>query len=232
MRNYHSSTIFFLCLAAMLAFSGCADLGELPTWVPFQGPISDTLPGVTTPAQRMARLQKLADTTAWQRPEQKRQITAELIVAYRTEQDLLIKTEIVRALGNYPGPDADEVLRSAVVDPETDIRLAACRAWAKRGGPEATALLAGRLVGDVDFDVRMAAAKALGEGKDPAAVAALGRALDDGDPAMQYRAVVALQNITGKDYGNDVNQWRQYVKGETPKPAKPVSLAERIQKIF
>jgi HEAT repeat protein len=218
--------------AAALGAAGCAEFGELPVWVPFQGEISDKLPGITTPSQRIARLRKLSETTAWQKPEQKQRIVAELTDAYRTEEDSLIKSEIVRTIANYPGPEADEIIKRAVNDPDADIRVAACDAWGKRGGQEATAVLAGRLHGDVDLDVRLAAARALGEGRDPAAVAALGRALEDGDPAMQYRAVSALQNITGKDFGGDVNQWRQYVKGETPKPAKPISLADRLLRLF
>jgi hypothetical protein len=35
-----------------------------------------------------------------------------------------------------------------------------------------------------------------------------------------------------EDFGNDVNQWRQYVKGETPKPARPVSIADRFRHMF
>ena len=82
----------------------------------------------------------------------------------------------------------------------------------------------------MDADVRLAAAKALGETKNREAVAALGEALDDSDPAMQYRAVLSLKQVTGKDLGNDVNRWQQYVKGEPPEPTP--SLAERIRRLF
>jgi HEAT repeat protein len=90
-------------------------------------------------------------------------------------------------------------------------------------------LLAGALSGDVDADVRLAAAKALGETKGPEAAKALGEALNDADPAMQYRAVLSLKKVTGKDLGNDVNRWQQYVKGE---PAPPPTLAERFWQLF
>ena len=29
---------------------------------------------------------------------------------------------------------------------------------------------------------------------------------------MQYRAMTSLQAVTGKDFGNNVDLWRQYVK--------------------
>jgi len=49
---------------------------------------------------------------------------------------------------------------------------------------------------------------------------------------MQYLAVSSLRKVSDQDFGNDVNQWRQYVKGETPTPSKPVSIVERIRQMF
>jgi HEAT repeat protein len=220
-----------LCLLGM-SLAGCSEFAELPTWVPFAGPVSDKLPGVTTPSQRLAALQKLSDNAAWKRPPERRKIAEQLAAAFHVEEDELIRAEIVRTMGKFPGPGTDAVLRAAIDDKEAEVRLAACEAWAERGGAEATTLLSARLAGDLDKDVRLAAARGLGDVKDPAAIAALGSVLDDADPAMQYYAVVSLQKNTGKDFGNDVNQWRQYVKGETPKPAKPVSIAERLRQMF
>ena len=82
------------------------------------------------------------------------------------------------------------------------------------------ALLSEALRSDVDADVRLAAAEALGETKNPAAVAALGEALSDSDPAMQYRAVLSLQQATGKDFGTSVERWQQYVKQQRPQGAE------------
>jgi HEAT repeat protein len=86
------------------------------------------------------------------------------------------------------------------------------------------------LRGDVDADVRLAAAKALGESKNPEAVAALGEALNDPDPAMQYHAMLSLQRVTGKNLGNSVDRWQRYVKGAEPEPTP--SLAEQIRRLF
>ena len=93
-------------------------------------------------------------------------------------------------------------------------------------------MLGGLVAGDMNSDVRLAAARALGRIKDPAAIAALGNALTDNDPAMQYRATQSLHEITGKDLGINVERWRQYVRGETPQPASPNSLVERVRQMF
>ena len=97
---------------------------------------------------------------------------------------------------------------------------------------EAAAVLSQVLTGDDDPDVRLEAIEALGQCRDPAAVAALGPALEDRDPAMQYRAVLALKELTGEDFGNDVDRWRQYVQGDVPVQTPPSSLAERLRRIF
>jgi HEAT repeat protein len=221
--------LLWLCGLAAVTAAGCADLDILPSWVPFQGPVSDQLPGVVTPAERITELRKLSEASVSATAEEKQRISQQLVESIRIEKDPLIRVEIIRALGRYPGPAADAILKAALSDADTHVRVAACEAWGKRGDDQAVKLLSEALRSDVDADVRLAAAKALGETKTPEAVAALGEALNDADPAMQYRAVLSLEQVTGKDLGTDVNRWRQYLKGEhEPTP----SWAERIRHPF
>jgi HEAT repeat protein len=222
--------LILLCGLTAAAMSGCADLDILPAWVPFQGPASDQIPGVKTPAERITEIRKLSEKAASNNAAEKQQIAQQLVGTIRTEKDPLIRLEIIRALGGYPGPDADAVLKAAMSDADVNVRVAACEAMGKRGDSQAVKLLSDALRTDVDADVRLAAAKALGESKNKEAVAALGEALNDSDPAMQYRAVLSLRQVTGKDLGNDVTRWQQYVKGELPEPTP--SLAERIRQMF
>ena len=222
--------LFILCGLAAVTMAGCADVDFLPSWVPFQGPASDELPGVVPPAKRISELQKLSETAAGKTADEKLKISGELAASIRAEKDPLIRVEIIRALGHYPGTAADAILKAAMSDTEMNVRVAACEAWGHHGNPEAVALLSEALRSDVQSDVRLAAAKALGETRNPAAVPALGEALADADPAMQYRAVLSLKQATGKDLGNSVDRWQQYVKGEQPKPAP--TLAERIRSWF
>jgi len=219
------------CLLAAGA-GGCAEFGDLPSWVPFQQEVADELPGVTPPAERIATLRALAKRAAWSEPDQKQRICRQLVQAIRTEEDPMIRAEIIRTLGEYASEEADWVLRAASNDPDAEVRVAACEVWGKRRGVEAVARLGEALDGDIDANVRLAAARALGQTENPAAVAVLGHALEDNDPAMQYRAVLSLRKITGRDFGNDVNRWRQYVKGEIPEPSRPISLAERLRRMF
>jgi HEAT repeat protein len=217
------------CGLAALTAAGCADLDILPSWMPFQGPASDQLPGVVAPAERIAELRKLSEKAAQASSEEKQRVSDQLATSIRTEKDPLIRLEIIRTLGRYPGASADPILKAALSDADAHVRVAACDAWGKRNDAQAVQLLAGALSGDVDADVRLAAAKALGETKGPEAAKALGEALSDADPAMQYRAVLSLKKVTGKDLGNDVNRWQQYVQGE---PAPPPTLAERFWQLF
>jgi HEAT repeat protein len=116
-------------------------------------------------------------------------------------------------------------------DPESEIRVACCEAWSKHPSPETTRILAETLSGDTDLDVRMAAAKALSTAGDKQAVAALGRALEDPDPGLQFCAVASLKQVTGKNLGNDVNAWHQLAQQPDP-PVHTKALASRMWQVF
>lgn len=222
--------LLFLCGMASLAVCGCADI-ELPYWVPFQGPPSDQMPGVVPPRERVEKLKKLSEAASAATPEERKRVSEQLAASIPTETDPLIRLEIIRTLGRYPGPAADRILKAALSDSEAHVRTVACEAWGKRTDADAVALLAEALRADADADVRLAAAKALGETKNAAAVAPLGEALADPDPAMQYRAMLSLKQTSGKDLGDSVERWQQYVKGEL-KDAPTPSLAERFRSLF
>jgi HEAT repeat protein len=218
--------IRILALGVMaLLLSGCADM---PAWVPFQGARSDDLPGVVTPAAKIAQLKTLSSEAGKADQENKHRVVGQLITAIRSETDSLIRAEIIRTLGDYPDPAADPVLKAALNDPDADVRVIVCRIYGKRGDAEAVKLLAEVLKSDTDRDVRMAAARALGSSHDPSAIAALGAALEDTDPAMQYRAVASLRQVTHQDLGNDVEKWRAYVKNSANAPAENRTLVGRV----
>lgn len=225
--------VLVLCSGA-LGWAGCADMnrsGSVALW-PFTEPKSDTVPGVTSPAERISMLRDMAEKGAWAEPAEQTRISGELAAALQGETDPLIRIEIVRALSEYPTAAAATALAAALDDSDADVRLAACGAWGRRGGQEAATNLSRVLASDVDMDVRLAAVQALGMTGDPGSVAALGEALEDRDPAMQYAAVQSLRRVTGQDFGNDVGRWRQFAKGETPRPAESISVSDRFRRLF
>ena len=46
---------------------------------------------------------------------------------------------------------------------------------------------------------------------------------------MQYRAVQSLRKTTGKKYDDNINTWREYVKGNNP---PELTVAERVKQLF
>ncbi len=164
-----------------------------------------------------------AENADKQSPAEQERVTSDLAKQIQDEQDPMIRRSIVRALGHYDTPSASAVLQAAISDADASVRVAACESWGRRGGPEAAERLVNLLTSDTNLDVRLAAARAIGKTKQKVAIAPLAEALADGDPAIQWRIVGAMKEISGKDYGNDVNLWRAYAKGENPTepPAGP-----------
>jgi HEAT repeat protein len=218
--------LMVICGLVATSAIGCADLDIMPSWVPFQGPRSDKLPGVVTPAERITELKKLREAAVSASADEKARVAQQLTDSIKTESDPLIRLEILRTLSSYPSGESWVILKAALSDSDVHVRVVACEAWGKRGDAEAVQLLTETLRSDVEADVRLAAAKSLGMTKNQAALAALGEALDDSDPAMQYRAMLSLKEMTGKDLGSDVHRWQAYVKGEKPEPQP--SWAQRV----
>jgi HEAT repeat protein len=218
-------------LAAIFFLAGCE---ILPNWVPFQGKTTDTIPGLVTPAQKMAQLKKLRLDAPETSPEFKQQVVDYLTGwLAQDEKDPLIRSDIIKTLGEYPLPSVVPVLKVALTDSDSDVRIAACNAFAKVPNADMAEIMIDILQKDANQDVRLAAARGLGQSKDQRAITALGDALADSDPAMQHRAVLSLQNITQKDLGNSVDRWQQYVQNENPKPAaEPVSIADKLKQTF
>jgi HEAT repeat protein len=128
---------------------------------------------------------------------------------------------------------ATEAIKTAIHDPDSDVRVVVCEAWGRRGGDESRHLLAEMLGNDTNVDVRIAATKALGRFKnDPEALRALRLAMDDNSPAMQYRAVESARTISGKDFGNNLIAWREYMDGGNPPEQPSPSLAERLKQWY
>jgi HEAT repeat protein len=216
---------------ALLALwmSGCAasdmKLSKLAFWR------SDTEPSVRTRADHLEELRELAKELPSAEPARHEQTTQELAQAIRNEHDPILRAQMLRTISVCNTAGANQIVLAGMNDTDANVRRAACEALGRRGGAESVSALAKVLGSDADIDVRLAAAKALGDTRDKAAVAHLGLALEDPNPALQLRGVRSLEKVTGKDYGDDVNAWRTFVKGGTPE-RKEQSIASRISQFF
>jgi len=171
--------------------------------------------GILPPHEEIRLLRDMSERSSKMTPQQKEQHVKMMAQGIQRENDPLVRAEIVKALENFPSPTSATIVMAATKDPDSEVRLAACRVLAKVGDSSAVTKLGELVASDLDPDVRLAATKALGEVRDPGAVAALSPALEDKDPALQRRAVMSLKSSTGKDLGNDVERWRQYVRDTT-----------------
>jgi HEAT repeat protein len=157
--------------------------------------------------------------------------TRRLVTEMLGEHDPRVRCRILDAAAEFDTPEALAICRGALQDPDDRVRMAACSAWGRRGGPEAIELLAARYQSDPDLDVRLRAIRGLGELEDEAAVPVLAKALEDSDPAIQYRAVASLKRCSGRDLGNDVNRWREWAADPEGSSAE-WSIAEAWRRLF
>ncbi len=211
--------------------SGCADMPR-PPWMASKPEESDVqISGIRDASEEIDRLEALASTAGKKDAAEQEAITLQLAQQLAAESDPIIRAAQLRALAAYPTSSASLMLKQGLQDTDKDVRVVCCEMWGKRAGPEAAKILSEVIASDTDIDVRLAAARGLGQLEDQAAVKGLALALDDPDPAMQRRAVVSLQNVTGRDYGGDIAAWRQFMQGNEPVLQTP-SLAERVRSIF
>lgn len=232
-----SANCRFLGLFGLLVLlhTGCATgpMAEYYAWNPFrkQGP-EETQYG-PSPAVRRAELLDLIDRAEQMTSVERAKAAADLAYRMPNEVDPLLRADTVRALGAMQAPASSEALRLAMKDSDAKVRIATCEAWRLHEGPLAVSALSEILASDADDDVRLAAARALGQFEDPRAVRGLSLALDDSNPALQYRAMESLKNNTGHDYGHDVVAWRNFVQnGGEPQRGRGPSLVERFTDRF
>lgn len=162
-------------------------------------------------------------------PEGERErLAAEILEVFQQEPSAAMRAELVRTLAYLPGPAATTGVGAALTDEDADVRVAVCQSLGRLRSPESLALLAKTVESDEQLDVRIAAVRSLGSYEGSAAFPPLGIALEDADPAVQKAAIESLAATTGRDYGNSVPAWKEFLAGGDPvKPPGP-SLAERV----
>jgi hypothetical protein len=233
MRRFHGKTLPLVGLCLFLAGSGCAQQQAAKKWYDPFGLFAkkeEPTVKVKTSAERIKILHELAKRAPEMSPDEQQRASQEIANALGkgNEDDILVRAQMLRTIAVFPTPLAGEILTYGLKDEDRDVRVACCEAWGQRGGEEAVRLMAETLGSDTDVDVRLAAARSLGVLKDPKAIQALGAALDDLNPAIQYRAIESLRKISGKSY-IDIKDWRQFAQGRSPEEP---SIAARLRRLF
>lgn len=217
--------------AGCLLLVGCA---SRQSWTPFHDPAKaarDRAQYGPTADERMQAMVEDAKQARAGGAAAQEAFTQSLVAAVLAEHDPRVRCEILETAAGFDTAAAASICRGALQDPEPRVRMAACSAWAKRGGPEAVQLLAARYQTDTEIDVRLRALRELGTLGDKEAIPVLARALEDSDPAVQYRAVAALKKVSGRDLGNDVNRWREWA-ADPDGSAAEWSVAEAFRRLW
>ena len=220
----------FLCglVAAML--TGCTTPGHGMRMFWEEPP--DTAEGVIAPYQRIEELKKLQQNQKKASMQEKQAISSRIASEYQKEEDPMIRCQMLKTLGVYPTESSANILRNAVKDSSPQVRMVACEAWGSRADQEAVQRLGECVRFDNDNQVRLAALRALADTGRADAVQSIAPALEDADPALQRRAVLALKEVSHEDFGNDVVRWQQWANNRPVDPPQKMSIAERIRSFF
>jgi len=230
-------------LGSVLLLSGCAVDNQTIAKLPLFSARSDRIPGLDPPHERTKLIREKGKKGATASAEEREILVAQLVHEYQTSPDPNMRREAVDALAMIPHPQRDRFLQEILQDPNPFVRLSALESLSNTfsGDPaELQALLITRMKTDPDKDVRLAAVRILGDitpkdkergGRNNPVVSELGNLLQDRVPAVRYEAMQSLRKITGKDYGDDIHRWLEYLRylnGEVPNVPAERSFSEKL----
>lgn len=184
---------------------------------------------IITPSMRMAAVREFGPRADDADAAEQQRLCEQLALQIQSEPDPLVRQEIQNTVAKFSHPLAMRMLVAGLQDDDMNVRLTCCYRLTEKADPSTIGPLRAVVETDKELDVRLAAVDALGKMQSPEAVAALGLALADRDPALQYAGVQALKTASGQDLGNDVATWQQYVAGQNPTIKPDVSVAERVK---
>lgn len=188
--------------------AGCQSVGLRAPWAPDEKVVVSDYSQLSIAAERIDKTKLLAKQAA-AGGEAGDAAKRDMLAQIQEERDPLVRMEILKATARLDDAVVEPVLAAGLRDESEAVRETACRLWGKRGGAAAVTHLAEVVRTDESMDVQLAALRALGKTGEPAAAEAIAPALGHRNPAMQYRAVVALQKVSDEDLGNDVAAWRR-----------------------
>ncbi len=137
----------------------------------------------------------------------------EPLLAALKDEDGDVRRGAASALGGIRDRRVVELLLAALKDRDKYVRAGAAGGLGKTGDNRAVEPLIVALK-DEDSGTRSTAAEALGKIRDSRAVEPLIAALKDKDSYIRKQAAEALSNITGKDFGQDIEKWQEWWEEE------------------
>lgn len=152
----------------------------------------DEVAGPTFHTQ-LAELRAIRENPTGLSPDEQRQLIPTLADIVQNSTNTVLRAEATLTLAEFPASETIPTLQLAINDEDADVRIAACRAWGRRGGPEALDILTQTVSSDSDLDVRLAATTQLAKFRDQQSIEALAIALNDKDPALQHRGCSVAQ---------------------------------------
>ena len=218
-RPIRLSLLLLMLMLMLTTLLGCAEgplwqSGKLSPWArnkwAEEAKIADTL------FERKQRMTASVESVLNAPIEQRQKVAEEISEIVHRDQILLLRLHGVRMLPQLKCPAAQQTLEDASRDHNTDIRIAAVKAWESMPRDTAVSQLQEMIGSDTNVDVRLAATRALSNFSGQKAVQALSLALNDPDPALQLRAAESLAKTTGESFGRDVGAWQDYVKRFAP----------------
>ena len=159
-------------------------------------------------AGRIQNYQSLTEKASSMSPADAERHAKSIAAVLADESPTPVKVAMVRCLGKLPTPAALDGLSTALRDADAEVRRETCESLSTINSPRAMNLLADTVAQETDVDVRLTAVRGLGRFEDPRAVQALGQALNDRDPAVQFVTMQSLRKVTGKKLGDDVRLWK------------------------
>ena len=211
----------FLCCILTLAVGGCRNVDFSSVPMADELGLMDVQPVPQeiverygpTAKDRLDEIRRQRKKAAKATAEVQEQLTEKWAQQIQAEPNPFLRQEIVRALTECQTPLAAKILRAGLNDENTDVQIQCCRGWGKWGTPESVQVL-GEVLGNkvADLDVKIAAIDGLQKAAQVEAAPFLVPLLDKReDPALQHKALDALQNITGRDLPHDQEAWQAYV---------------------
>jgi hypothetical protein len=214
----------------LAAFTGCVDgpLFALKKANPYYRSQwkEDSEKGIVF-SERQAEVRLLRSQISGMTSDEQMLWVSKLAQVYDYETSPELRRDAVLALGATQHPDAEAPLIRACSDKNDKVRMAACKAMAGRDSAASSQMLASVAQSDKNMSVRLAAIRSLGTYQSDDAKAVLRKSLDEKSPALQYEATVALKEMTGRDFGGNVENWRQFMDGQTVEE-RTMTLAERL----